>query len=128
MQLRVRIMKRFSGFMKNPGCSKIVRSPHPQRDPRRRSRPTPPKQLWLRRPGASPHKRAFEDEGLMAVFQQPANGRGRGMADELAIRRFLHTVLSSEEFSLHEAEGGHSGLAAAAAFRPDVILLDLGLP
>jgi len=48
--------------------------------------------------------------------------------DELAIRRFLHTILSSEEFTLHEAEGGHSGLAAAAAFRPDVILLDLGLP
>jgi two-component system, OmpR family, KDP operon response regulator KdpE len=48
--------------------------------------------------------------------------------DELAIRRFLHTVLSSEEFSLHEAENAHAGLAAAAAFRPDVILLDLGLP
>lgn len=48
--------------------------------------------------------------------------------DELAIRRFLHTVLSNEEFILHEAEGGHAGLAAAAAFRPDVILLDLGLP
>jgi two-component system KDP operon response regulator KdpE len=48
--------------------------------------------------------------------------------DELAIRRFLHTVLSSEEFLLHEAENGHSGLASAAAFRPDVILLDLGLP
>jgi len=48
--------------------------------------------------------------------------------DELAIRRFLHTVLSGEEFALHEAEGGHAGLAAAAAFRPDVILLDLGLP
>jgi two-component system KDP operon response regulator KdpE len=48
--------------------------------------------------------------------------------DELAIRRFLHTVLSSEEFSLHEADNGHAGLAAAAAFRPDVILLDLGLP
>lgn len=47
--------------------------------------------------------------------------------DELSIRRFLHTVLSGE-FSLHEAEGGHSGLAAAAAVRPDVILLDLGLP
>lgn len=48
--------------------------------------------------------------------------------DELAIRRFLHTVLSSEEFLLHEAENGHAGLASAAAFRPDVILLDLGLP
>jgi len=48
--------------------------------------------------------------------------------DELAIRRFLQTVLSTEGFSLHEAEGGHAGLAAAATVRPDVILLDLGLP
>lgn len=48
--------------------------------------------------------------------------------DELSIRRFLHTILSNEEFCLQEAETGHAGLAAAAAFRPDVILLDLGLP
>ncbi|OGT98739.1 MAG: DNA-binding response regulator [Geobacteraceae bacterium GWC2_48_7] len=48
--------------------------------------------------------------------------------DESAIRRFLHSALSSEEFNLHEAESGHSGLSAAAALRPDVILLDLGLP
>ena len=48
--------------------------------------------------------------------------------DELAIRRFLHTVLSGEDFCLHEAENGHTGLAASATFRPDVILLDLGLP
>jgi two-component system, OmpR family, KDP operon response regulator KdpE len=48
--------------------------------------------------------------------------------DELPIRRFLHTALSSEKFSLHEAEKGHADLAAAVAIRPDVILLDLGLP
>jgi two-component system, OmpR family, KDP operon response regulator KdpE len=48
--------------------------------------------------------------------------------DELAMRRFLHTVLSGTEFVPHEAENGHAGLAAAATYRPDVILLDLGLP
>lgn len=48
--------------------------------------------------------------------------------DEAAIRRFLHSALSSEEFYLHEAESGQGGLSAATTFRPDVILLDLGLP
>ncbi|MBT1071269.1 response regulator [Pelotalea chapellei] len=48
--------------------------------------------------------------------------------DEAAIRRFLHSALSSEEFHLNEAESGHEGLSVAASFRPDVILLDLGLP
>ena len=48
--------------------------------------------------------------------------------DEAAIRRFLHTVLGAGEFSLHEAETGHAALAAAATVRPDIILLDLGLP
>ena len=48
--------------------------------------------------------------------------------DEAAIRRFLSNALPADEFSLHEAEGGYAGLAAAAAVRPDVILLDLGLP
>ena len=38
--------------------------------------------------------------------------------DESAIRRFLQTVLKAEEFSLHLAETGHAGLAAAAAVRP----------
>jgi two-component system KDP operon response regulator KdpE len=48
--------------------------------------------------------------------------------DEAAIRRFLHTILKAEEFSLHQAETGHAALAAAATVRPDIILLDLGLP
>jgi len=48
--------------------------------------------------------------------------------DEPAIRRFLRTVLDSEDFSVHEAENGHAALAAAAVLKPGVILLDLGLP
>ena len=48
--------------------------------------------------------------------------------DEQAIRRFLQTALDSNEFSLHIAENGHAALAAAVAIRPDLILLDLGLP
>lgn len=48
--------------------------------------------------------------------------------DEAAIQRFLRTALDTGEFSLHQAENGHAALAAAAAARPDVVLLDLGLP
>jgi len=48
--------------------------------------------------------------------------------DEVAILRFLRAALDTGEFSLHEAENGYAALAAAAAARPDVILLDLGLP
>ncbi|TGU70498.1 response regulator [Geomonas terrae] len=48
--------------------------------------------------------------------------------DEAAILRFLKSALPCEEYSLHFAENGHAALAAAAAARPDLILLDLGLP
>ncbi|MDR3630796.1 MAG: response regulator [Desulfocapsaceae bacterium] len=48
--------------------------------------------------------------------------------DEAAILRFLKTVLDSEEFCVYKAENGSLAIAAAAAVRPDLILLDLGLP
>jgi len=48
--------------------------------------------------------------------------------DEQAILRFLGSALDTGEFSLHQAEDGHGALSAAAALRPDIILLDLGLP
>jgi two-component system, OmpR family, KDP operon response regulator KdpE len=48
--------------------------------------------------------------------------------DEVTILRFLRSALDTGEFSLHQAENGHAALAAAAALRPDIILLDLGLP
>jgi two-component system, OmpR family, KDP operon response regulator KdpE len=37
-------------------------------------------------------------------------------------------VLDTGEFSLYQADNGHAALAAAATIRPDIILLDLGLP
>jgi two-component system KDP operon response regulator KdpE len=48
--------------------------------------------------------------------------------DEKAIQRFLKNALSSAEFSVHVAENGKEALAAAIAIRPDLIILDLGLP
>ena len=48
--------------------------------------------------------------------------------DEKAIQRFLKNALSSAEFSVHVAESGKEALAAAVAIRPDLIILDLGLP
>jgi two-component system KDP operon response regulator KdpE len=48
--------------------------------------------------------------------------------DEVAIQRFLRSVLVSEGFSLKITETGFSALATAALFKPDIVLLDLGLP
>lgn len=48
--------------------------------------------------------------------------------DEAAIRRYLRIALNTGEFIVHEAEDGHSALASAVAARPDLIILDLGLP
>ena len=48
--------------------------------------------------------------------------------DEKAIQRFLRNALSGGEYSIYEAGTGQEALAAAAQIRPDIIILDLGLP
>lgn len=48
--------------------------------------------------------------------------------DERAIRRFLRTVLEAHNYYVVEAERGQEGLAAVAQHRPDLLILDLGLP
>lgn len=48
--------------------------------------------------------------------------------DEAAIVRFLRPALEEEGFRLVEAAGGGKALELAAACKPDVVLLDLGLP
>jgi len=48
--------------------------------------------------------------------------------DEAQIRRFLRTTLVSEGYQVFEAENGKQGLTEAATRKPDLIILDLGLP
>lgn len=48
--------------------------------------------------------------------------------DEAAIRKFLRVSLEAQGFKVEEAVSGQEGLAQAIAFRPDLVILDLGLP
>jgi len=48
--------------------------------------------------------------------------------DEKAIRRLLRLVLSEDGYQVYEAEAGGAGLTEAAQRKPDVVVLDLGLP
>lgn len=48
--------------------------------------------------------------------------------DEQAIRRFLRTALEADGLRVHEAETLQRGLIEAATRKPDLVILDLGLP
>ncbi len=48
--------------------------------------------------------------------------------DEKAIRRFLRSALIAEDFDVNEAENAAAARALAESVRPDLIVLDLGLP
>src|SRR5678815_4675189 len=48
--------------------------------------------------------------------------------DEVQIRRLLRVALEGAGYDVHEADAGQPGLQAVAIVRPEVIVLDLGLP
>lgn len=48
--------------------------------------------------------------------------------DERAIRRFLTTALSAHDYHIFEAANGQEALTAVIQHRPDIVILDLGLP
>ena len=52
----------------------------------------------------------------------------RVIDDEEAIRRFLRVALEGQSFQVTEAVTGKDGIAMTTAQKPDVIILDLGLP
>ncbi|MDD5085151.1 MAG: response regulator, partial [Candidatus Omnitrophica bacterium] len=48
--------------------------------------------------------------------------------DEKSIRKFLYVSLSSYGYNVSEVQNGKEALEEVTGFRPDVIILDLGLP
>ena len=59
---------------------------------------------------------------------KPAAATALVIDDEVQMRRLLRIVLEGDGYRVIEAEDGAGGLREAAQGRPDVILLDLGLP
>lgn len=48
--------------------------------------------------------------------------------DEPAVRRFLRVTLAAQTYNILEATTGQEALATAAKDKPDIIVLDIGLP
>jgi len=48
--------------------------------------------------------------------------------DEAQMRKFVHLALEAASYRVVEAETGKDALQQAAAYTPDLVLLDLGLP
>lgn len=48
--------------------------------------------------------------------------------DDRPVRRFVHTSLETEAIRVIEAGTGQSGLAMVSGMRPDLVVVDLGLP
>jgi two-component system KDP operon response regulator KdpE len=48
--------------------------------------------------------------------------------DEIEIRRLLKVALTAHGYDIREAASGQEGLAQAAVFNPDLLILDMSLP
>lgn len=59
---------------------------------------------------------------------EPVHLRVLIVDDEHAIRRFLRASLTAHGYIIHEATTGEEALQAIVNFRPDIVILDLGLP
>jgi two-component system KDP operon response regulator KdpE len=57
-----------------------------------------------------------------------SNQRVLVVDDETPIRRFLRAALNGQGFTVYEASNGEETLTVVLTHRPDIIILDLGLP
>lgn len=48
--------------------------------------------------------------------------------DEPEIRKLLRVALQAHIYTVEEADSGQAGINAVAVFRPDLVILDIGLP
>lgn len=48
--------------------------------------------------------------------------------DQTDIRKLIRLTLEFEDFEIHEASDGASGLSMARAIKPDILLLDVMMP
>jgi two-component system, OmpR family, KDP operon response regulator KdpE len=56
------------------------------------------------------------------------NGKVLIVDDEDSIRKFLRVTLASQGYDVVEASSGQQALSLAASQKPDLVILDLGLP
>jgi two-component system, OmpR family, KDP operon response regulator KdpE len=56
------------------------------------------------------------------------NARILVIDDEQPVRKFLRVALSSQDYEVDEASTGQEGIDAVIKRKPDIIMLDLGLP
>ena len=95
---------------------------------------------WRQHQGRQSHRplgRGLHDRFPRDAFRRSASPRGSGMTkgivilvvdDEPPIRRLLRTSLGAQGFELVEAADATTALSLAASEKPEIILLDLGLP
>ena len=73
-------------------------------------------------------RRQLLPAGKAGVNEEPIKPVVVVIDDEVQLRRLLRVSLEANGYKVFEAADGQKGLAEVAARRPDVVLLDLGLP
>jgi DNA-binding response OmpR family regulator len=67
-------------------------------------------------------------DGVFTHFQESILKRVLIVEDQEDIRELIRVTLEFEDFDIHEAADGPTGLAAAQRLVPDLILLDVMMP